>query len=270
MPGDSAANAALINRFYEAFARQDGEAMAACYTPDAHFHDPVFQDLHGAEVGAMWRMLCGRATDLEIAHSDVQADDDDAARPTGRPTTRSRPGAAVHNVIDASFAFENGLIADHRDDFDLYAWARQALGPVGLLLGWSPPVQGKIRAQAREGLDEFMAGAAAAHRERVNDRLSASDMSSLLAERGPIHVHVGATIVVQGKPPELGELVEHVDSRLGLIPRFRQRITSAGAMALNNPVWADDPRFDIERHVRRVALPEPRRDEASCASWSAG
>ena len=61
-------------------------------------------------------------------------------------------------MIDASFKFENGLIADHRDSFDLYAWARQALGPVGVLLGWSPPVHAKIRSQAREGLDEFMAG----------------------------------------------------------------------------------------------------------------
>ncbi|MDX6583253.1 MAG: diacylglycerol O-acyltransferase / wax synthase [Solirubrobacterales bacterium] len=91
----------------------------------------------------------------------------------------------------------------------------------------------------------------------MSDRLSASDMSSLLAERGPIHVHVGATIVVAGKQPEFRELVEHVESRLSLIPRFRQRITSVGAIALSNPVWADDPRFDIERHVRRLALPKP-------------
>ena len=67
-------------------------------------------------------------------------------------------GRAVHNVIDAGFKFENGLIADHRDSFDLYAWARLALGPVGVLLGWSPPGHAKCRAQAREGLDEFMAG----------------------------------------------------------------------------------------------------------------
>jgi WS/DGAT/MGAT family acyltransferase len=82
-------------------------------------------------------------------------------------------------------------------------------------------------------------------------------MSSLLAERGPIHVHVGATIIVEGGPPEFPRLVEHVESRLSLIPRFRQKITSAGPMALNNPVWTDDSRFDIERHVRRVALPKP-------------
>ena len=91
----------------------------------------------------------------------------------------------------------------------------------------------------------------------MNDRLSASDMSSLLAERGPIHAHVGATIVVAGEPPEFERLVGHVESRLGLIPRFRQKITSVGAIALNNPVWADDSGFDIERHVRRVALPQP-------------
>jgi ketosteroid isomerase-like protein len=157
VPADRAANEALVNRFYEAFARQDGETMAACYTPDAHFHDPVFQDLHGDEVGAMWRMLCARATDLKIVHSAVTTDEDSGSAHWEADYTFST-GRAVHNVIDATFTFEHGLIADHRDDFDLYAWARQALGPVGLLLGWSPPVQNKIRGQAREGLDEFMAG----------------------------------------------------------------------------------------------------------------
>ena len=81
----------------------------------------------------------------------------------GSPCTDAfRTGRAVHNPIDATFEFRDGLIADHRDDFDLYAWARQALGPVGLVLGWSPPVQGKIRGEARKGLEEFMAGVTAA------------------------------------------------------------------------------------------------------------
>jgi ketosteroid isomerase-like protein len=160
MPGDPSVNTALINRFYEAFARQDGEAMAACYAPDAHFHDPVFQDLHGPEVGAMWRMLCERATDLKIVHSAVQADADTGSAHWDADYTFNT-GRAVHNPIDAAFQFRDGLIAEHRDEFNLYAWARQALGPVGMLLGWSPPVQGKIRAQAREGLDEYMGKQAA-------------------------------------------------------------------------------------------------------------
>ena len=161
MSGDPSANAALINRFYEAFARQDGETMAACYTADAHFHDPVFQDLHGPEVGAMWRMLCERATDLKIVHSAVETAGESGSAHWEADYT-FRTGRAVHNAIDATFTFRDGLIADHRDDFDLYAWARQALGPVGLVLGWSPPVQGKIRGEARKGLEEFMAGEKAA------------------------------------------------------------------------------------------------------------
>jgi WS/DGAT/MGAT family acyltransferase len=81
-------------------------------------------------------------------------------------------------------------------------------------------------------------------------------MSSLLAERGPIHVNVGATIVVGGEPPDFERLLEHVDARLALVPRFRQRVTPA-ALDLVNPVWADDARFDLRWHVRRAALPRP-------------
>ena len=90
----------------------------------------------------------------------------------------------------------------------------------------------------------------------MNERLSASDMSSLLAERGPIHVHVGATMIFEGKPPSYDELVDHVEVRLNLVPRFRQRITPV-RFNLDNPVWADDARFDIRWHVRRAALPNP-------------
>ena len=161
MSGDATANEALINRFYEAFARTDGDAMAACYTADAHFHDPVFQDLRGDEVGAMWRMLCERATDLEVEHSKVHADGEQGSAHWDASYTFST-GRHVLNRIDASFVFQDGLISEHRDRFDLYAWARQAIGPVGVLLGWTPMIQRRSRAQARQGLEEFMAAGPAA------------------------------------------------------------------------------------------------------------
>ncbi len=88
------------------------------------------------------------------------------------------------------------------------------------------------------------------------ERLSPTDMSSLVAERGPIHVHVGATILVKGKPPEFELLLEHVDSRLDLMPRFRQRVTPS-TLGLTNPSWQQDPDFDLRWHVRRTALPKP-------------
>jgi len=158
--GDPSVNAALIKRLYDAFARHDGARMAECYAKDAHFHDPVFEDLHGEEIGSMWTMLCSRATDLRITHSRIEAGPENGSAHWEADYTFNT-GRLVHNPIDATFKFKNGLIADHRDDFSLYAWARQALGPVGILFGWSPPIQGRIRTQAREGLDEFMAGGAA-------------------------------------------------------------------------------------------------------------
>ena len=91
-------------------------------------------------------------------------------------------------------------------------------------------------------------------------RLSAADMSSLLAERGPIHVHVGATLIVEGDPPPFGRLLRHIDSRLHLVPRFRQRITET-PLKLTNPSWEDDDRFDLEWHVRHVAVPSPGNEE---------
>ena len=149
-------NDELIERFYGAFARHDGDAMAACYGPNARFSDPVFTDLRGEEPGAMWRMLTQRAEDLEVKLAEHEAGDERGSAHWLADYT-FRTGRKVHNDIHAEFRFENGLIAEHRDSFSFYAWARQALGPPGLLLGWTPLVQGKVRKEARAGLDEFLA-----------------------------------------------------------------------------------------------------------------
>ena len=149
-------NAELIERFYAAFARLDGDTMAACYAPDARFSDPVFTDLRGAEPGAMWRMLTGRAQDLEIELVDHAASAERGSAHWLADYTFST-GRKVHNDVRAEFRFEDGLIAEHRDSFSFYAWARQALGPAGLALGWTPIVHGKVKREARAGLDEFLA-----------------------------------------------------------------------------------------------------------------
>lgn len=83
-------------------------------------------------------------------------------------------------------------------------------------------------------------------------------MSNLHAERGPIHVHVGATIIVEGAAPTYDQLVAHVEKRLLLVPQFRQRIVRI-PLGIENPVWGDDPQFDVRRHVRHVSVPRPGR-----------
>lgn len=150
-------NDELIQRFYSAFARHDGEAMAACYRPDARFSDPVFTDLSGGEPGAMWRMLTARGGDLEITLVEHEAGDESGRAHWLADYTFTQTGRKVHNDVRAEFDFADGLIAEHRDHFSFPGWARQALGPVGLLLGWTPMVRGKVRSQARAQLDEFLA-----------------------------------------------------------------------------------------------------------------
>ena len=150
-------NEALIRRFYEAFARGDGAAMAACYAPDAHFSDPVFTDLRGERAGAMWKMLTGRAKDLRVVHSDVSADDREGRAHWEADYTFGATGLPVHNVIDARVTFRDGKILRHVDTFDLHRWTGMALGLKGKLLGWLPPVQNKVRGQAAKGLDAFIA-----------------------------------------------------------------------------------------------------------------
>jgi ketosteroid isomerase-like protein len=152
------ANDDLIQRFYAAFDRHDGDEMAACYAPEAHFSDPVFTDLRDGEPGAMWRMLTGASDDLTVKLVEHDADDDSGSARWLAHYTFTQTGRHVDNDVRASFRFRDGLIAEHRDEFGFHSWARQALGTSGLLLGWTPIVQGSVRKRARARLNEFMSG----------------------------------------------------------------------------------------------------------------
>lgn len=150
-------NAQLITRFYDAFARRDGDAMAACYHVEARFSDPVFPELRGPEPGLMWQMLCSRAADLKIEASRIQADHAAGSAHWEAWYTFGQTGRAVHNRIDAKFEFRDGLFVRHEDRFDFHAWAKQALGPMGWVLGWTGALQRKVQEQAAKGLAQYRA-----------------------------------------------------------------------------------------------------------------
>lgn len=147
------ANRETIERFYAAFGQCNGAAMTAEYAPDAHFRDPAFGDLDGPDIGAMWRMLTSRATDLEIELREHDADDESGSAHWIARYTFST-GRPVVNDIRASFRFaDDGKIADHVDEFDFRRWASQALGPKGTLVALLPPLRAKARAQALDQLE---------------------------------------------------------------------------------------------------------------------
>ncbi|GMU42952.1 MAG: nuclear transport factor 2 family protein [Xanthomonadales bacterium] len=145
----------LITRFYEAFQRRNGAAMATCYHAEARFSDPAFPNLHGAQIGAMWTMLCERAQEFSLTYSGVRADGERGGAHWEARYLFSKTGRKVHNLIDAEFRFKDGLIVEHIDRFDFWRWSRQALGMPGLLLGWSGFLRGKVQAEAAKSLAAF-------------------------------------------------------------------------------------------------------------------
>ncbi len=149
-------NAALIEQFYSSFSRRDPAGMRACYAPAIHFEDAVFK-LDGRRAGAMWHMLCAGGKDLVITFRDCQADDRRGAAHWEARYTFSATGRRVHNVIEAEFQFQDGLIVTHHDRFGFWRWARMALGPTGVLLGWTPLVRERVRRTALKNLDRFIA-----------------------------------------------------------------------------------------------------------------
>lgn len=149
-------NAQLIERFYTAFAKGDAATMAACYAPDATFEDPVFT-LKGAAIGQMWHMLSVNAREFSLEFRDIAADDNSGRAHWEAHYLFSATGRKVHNIIEAEFQFRQGKIVMHRDRFDFWRWSRQALGLPGLLLGWSPLIRTKVRAQAARNLAAFVA-----------------------------------------------------------------------------------------------------------------
>src|SRR5438045_9639905 len=94
---ESAANKALIERFYGAFARRDVEAMLACYHLQVVFTDPVFGTLAAEQVCAMWRMLTGRARDLRVEFRDVTATERNGRARWDAWYSFSRTGRLVHS-----------------------------------------------------------------------------------------------------------------------------------------------------------------------------
>jgi ketosteroid isomerase-like protein len=148
-------NEELIETLYTSFQKLDAEAMVRCYHPDIRFSDPVFTNLSGSEVGAMWRMLCKQAKNFELTFAGVEANDKTGKAHWEARYDFSATGRRVHNRIDAAFEFRDGKIIKHTDAFDFWKWSSMALGPVGSLLGWTPLLRRKVQRQARERLEKF-------------------------------------------------------------------------------------------------------------------
>ena len=93
----------------------------------------------------------------------------------------------------------------------------------------------------------------------LTQRLSSQDAAFLYFERTNAPLHIGSIGIFEGQI-SFERLVAHLDARIALIPRYRQRL---GFVPFNllHPAWEDDPSFHIRNHVRQVSLPPPGNDQ---------
>ncbi|MGN6721498.1 MAG: WS/DGAT/MGAT family O-acyltransferase [Marmoricola sp.] len=90
------------------------------------------------------------------------------------------------------------------------------------------------------------------------DRLRATDLAVLAQDsaRTPMHNVTVEIFDPRDSGLDYQALLAHIQDRISFVPRYRQRVRNVPGQ-LANPVWLDDPEFDLNFHVRRSALPRP-------------
>jgi diacylglycerol O-acyltransferase len=90
--------------------------------------------------------------------------------------------------------------------------------------------------------------------------MSPVDSSFLHLENDTTPMHIGAVSIFEGPPPPFDDLRAMVAGKLGLVPRYRQKIRFV-PFAAGPPVWIDDPHFSLDYHLRHTAIPKPGSEE---------
>jgi diacylglycerol O-acyltransferase / wax synthase len=93
-----------------------------------------------------------------------------------------------------------------------------------------------------------------------SERLTSLDASFLHLEDASAHMHVAGVMLFEGSPPPYNELLEAIERRLHLVPRYRQRLAFV-PLQQGRPKWVDDPHLNLRYHVRSTALPAPGSEE---------
>ena len=86
--------------------------------------------------------------------------------------------------------------------------------------------------------------------------MSVQDAMFLHVENDVTPMHIGGVSIFEGPPPPFEELRSMVAGKLHLTPRYRQKVRFV-PLGMGEPVWVDDPHFNIDYHLRHSAVPAP-------------
>jgi diacylglycerol O-acyltransferase / wax synthase len=85
--------------------------------------------------------------------------------------------------------------------------------------------------------------------------ISGMDAAFLYAETPTSPMNVGSVVVIEGSL-EFEDFKKMVHSRIHDVPKLRQRLMYV-PLSIDYPYWVDDPDFDIDLHIKHIALPKP-------------
>ena len=91
--------------------------------------------------------------------------------------------------------------------------------------------------------------------DKTIEAITGMDATFLYGETPTQHMHVGSVAVIEGSL-KFETFKKTIASRLHLIPKLRKRLVMV-PFEIDYPYWVDDPDFDIDLHIHRIALPAP-------------
>jgi diacylglycerol O-acyltransferase / wax synthase len=92
------------------------------------------------------------------------------------------------------------------------------------------------------------------------ESMSVQDATFLHVENDVTPMHIGGVSIFEGPPPSFDELADMVRGKLHHTPRYRQKVRFV-PLGVSEPMWVDDPYFDVAYHLRHSAVPPPGTDE---------
>lgn len=149
-------NLDLINSFFVAFQNKNGKAMWDHYKEEAEFEDPVFGELRGKDILAMWSMLVeGMGEESEIRYSHPIPTEEGAICKWEAIYTFAKTKRKIHNKIKSQFWIQDGKIVKQKDSFSFFKWLVMAFGWKALLMGWTPGFQKKVKEETKKSLEIY-------------------------------------------------------------------------------------------------------------------
>jgi len=150
-------NEEVIRNFYSAFSAGDAAYMAASYHPNAIFTDPAFGKLNCREVQMMWHMLISRSNNkLHVVCTKITSNQNTVIAHWTAIYIFGKGKRKVTNHVTSQFEMANGLVVRQVDYFNLFNWAKQALGAKGILLGWSSFFKNQLQKKSQAMLKKYM------------------------------------------------------------------------------------------------------------------